>query len=350
LNYFLFMALDCILWILNQEKLKCSHNNCHNHSDINRHLTTIAKDFLFELLSVYRYLVTTMFVISHHSVDELFHVLSVVYSISHDHDDDDHQQQHNHDDNSDDTINLNTHHDKVNLSNNDNVNIDENENDDDDDIDNKVHNFYHDDDNNRNNSDGENDENKHHNYKNKKIRNTSSNTNSSSRSSYHIISEIQNLVNSLSWGTIFKKKIITLSHTNSHRIKTNTEESTTINNRFIFYNYYNDILYCSGYNNNDVNFSFYIDDDDDEDDDEENDDNQNRRRLDDKAKYDFIFQKLSTTTIINSHHNITSLLTQDKELFHIIRDACWYNDHYDDDNDNDEDKNIKWIISAILKR
>ena len=340
------MALDCILWILNQEKLKCSHNNCHNHSDINRHLTTIAKDFLFELLSVYRYLVTMMFVISHHSVDELFHVLSVVYSISHNHDDDDHQQQqHNHDDNSDDTINLNTNHDKVNLSNNDNVNIDEN--DDDDDIDNKVHNFYHDDDNNRNNPDDENDENKHQNYKNKKIRNTKSNTNSSSRSSYHIISEIQNLVNSLSWGTIFKKKIITLSHTNSHNIKTNTEELTTINNGFIIYNYYNDILYCSGYNNNDVNFSFYIDDD--EEDDEENDDNQNRRRFDDKAKYDFIFQKLSTTTIINSHHNITSLLTQDKELFHIIRDVCWYNDHYDDD-DNGKDKNIKWIISAILKR
>ena len=341
------MALDCILWILNQEKLKCSHNNCHNHSDINRHLTTIAKDFLFELLSVYRYLVTTMFVISHHSVDELFHVLSVVYSISHNHDDDDdqQQQQHNHDDKSDDTINLNTHHDKVNLSNNDNVNIDEN--DDDDDIDNKVHYFYHDDDdNNRNNPDGENDENKHQNYKNKKIRNTKSSTNSSSRSSYHIISEIQNLVNSLSWGTIFKKKIITLSHTNSHNIKINTEESTTINNGFIIYNYYNDILYCSGYNNNDVNFSFYIDDD--EENDEDNDDNQNRRRLDDKAKYDFIFQKLSTTTIINSHQSIIN--SQDKELFHIIRDACCYNDHYDDDNDNDEDKNIKWIISAILKR
>ena len=346
MNYFLFMALDCILWILNQEKLKCSHNNCHNHSDINRHLTTIAKDFLFELLSVYRYLVTMMFVISHHSVGELFHVLSVVYSISHNYDDEDHhQQQHNHDDNSDDTINLNTHHyNKVNLYNNDNVNIDENDDDDDDDIDNKVHNFYHDDDNNRNNPNGENDENKHQNFKNKKIRNTSSNKNSSSRSSYHIISEIQNLVNSLSWGTIFKKKITALSHTNSHNIKSNTEESTTINNGSIIYNYYNDILYCSGYNNNDVNFSFYIDDDEDD------DDNQNRRRLDDKAKYDFIFQKLSTTTIINSHHSITSLLTQDKELFHIIRDACWYNDHYDDDNDNDEDKNIKWIISTILKR
>jgi hypothetical protein len=123
-----------------------------------------------------------MFVISHHSVDELFNVFNVVYSISHNHDgddDDQQQQQHNHDDNNDDTINLNTHHNKIKLSNNDNSNID----DDDDDIDNKVHNFNHDDENNGNNPDDENDENKYKSYKKKKIRNTSSNKNSSSSSS-----------------------------------------------------------------------------------------------------------------------------------------------------------------------